>query len=160
MDGVIFALDSSAFDEALGRLEAMGRMEFWELTEGLAALGVSQTQKRIEEEKTGPDGRTWPKTHDGRGALFVTGDNLYRSIQHDASADEATWGTGWIGARVHQYGATIVPKNAKALAFRAGGHLVFAQKVDIPARPFVGLSDADVAEMEATGALFLERYVR
>ena len=138
----------------------MGRMEFFELTEALGALGVSQTQKRIEEEKTGPDGEVWPRTRDDRGALFIDGSHLYRSVQYDADATEATWGTGWIGARVHQYGATIVPKNAKALHFVAGGHDVFTRKATIPARPFVGLSEADEVEMEQVGAQFLERYVR
>ena len=160
MSGVIFVLDNAAVDGALTRLDAMGRMEFWELTESLAALGVSQTQKRIEEEKTAPDGHAWPKTSDGRGALFVKGDHLYRSIQHDATADQASVGTGWIGARLHQSGATIGPKNASALAFHYIGKDWRVQSVTIPARPYIGLSDDNAAEMEIVGATFLERFVR
>ena len=47
------------------------------------------------------------------------------------------------GAAVHQFGGTIKPKSGKLLAFR--GHV--AKSVTIPARPYLGLSDADQNEL-------------
>jgi phage gpG-like protein len=147
-------------DATLGRLEALGRIEFDELLDGLARMGQQQTQRRIEEEKTTPDGAAWPLTRDGRSALFVSGTHLYRSIDHSASATEARWGSGWIGAKVHQFGATIVPKDARALHFTFGGKDVFAKKVTIPARPYLGVSEANARDLEAAAAKFIERYVQ
>jgi len=46
---------------------------------------------------------------------------------------------------VHQFGATIVPKDAKALCFMLGSRVVFAEKVTIPARPYLGFGPADLA---------------
>ena len=73
------------------------------------------------------------------------------SIDYAAGADQVETGSGLIYASVHQDGATIKAKDAKALAFMIGNEQVFAQSVTIPARPFLGLS-ADNAEelIEAT----------
>ena len=153
-------IDIAGFSEASARLEALGRIEFHELLDGLARMGQQQTQRRIETEKTTPEGKPWPKTIDGRPALFVSGTHLYRSIDHAASATQARWGSGWIGAKVHQFGATITPKNAKALHFNFGGKDVFAQKVNIPAREYLGVSAENARDLEAAAAVFLERYVQ
>jgi phage gpG-like protein len=147
-------------DATLGRLDALGRIEFHELLDGLARMGQQQTQRRIESEKTTPDGRAWPLTRDGRPALFVSGTHLYRSIDHAAGASEARWGTGWIGAAVHQFGAVITPKNARSLHFTLGGQSVFAKKAVIPARPYLGVSAANARDLEAAAAKFIERYVQ
>ncbi|MGO4872748.1 MAG: phage virion morphogenesis protein [Roseiarcus sp.] len=153
-------IDVVGLPETLGRLNALGRIEFHELLDGLARKGQQQTQRRIETEKTSPDGAAWPLTRDGRAALFVTGAHLYLSIDHAAGATEARWGTGWIGAKVHQFGATIVPKDARALHFMFGGEDVFAKKVTIPARPYLGVSAQNARDLEAAAAKFIERYVQ
>jgi phage gpG-like protein len=150
-------VDVVGLEPTLARLEALGRIEFFELMDGLARMGQQQTQRRIEEEKTSPDSNKWPLTREGRPALFVSGTHLYRSIDHDASGTQARWGTGWIGAKVHQFGATITPKNAKALHFRLGGRDVFAKRVTIPARPYLGISADNAADLEAAAAKFIER---
>lgn len=144
---------------AAGRLDALARVEMHELAFGLARLGRRQTQRRIETEKSSPEGQAWPKTREGRGALFVTGHHLYQSIQDHVSGLTASWGTSWIGARVHQFGAVIVPVRAKALAFRVGGKTIFRKKVTIPARAYLGISAANRAEIQSTATRFLERHV-
>jgi phage gpG-like protein len=154
------AIQLVGLDAALARLEALGRIEFDELLDGLARMGQQQTQRRIESEKTSPEGAAWPLTRDGRKALFVTGTHLYRSIDHAASASEARWGTGWIGAKVHQFGAVIRPKDAKALSFTVGGKRVVAKKVTIPARPYLGVSEQNARDLEAAAMTFIERVVQ
>jgi len=154
------AIQLVGLDAALARLEALGRIEFDELLDGLARMGQQQTQRRIEDEKTTPEGAAWPLTRDGRKALFVTGTHLYRSIDHAASASEARWGTGWIGAKVHQFGAVIRPKDAKALSFTVGGKRVVAKKVTIPARPYLGVSEQNARDLEAAAMTFIERVVQ
>jgi phage gpG-like protein len=160
MSGVGVSIRIEGLPQALQKLDALGRIEFHELLDGLSRMGQQQTQRRIEEEKTSPDGVAWPLTVDGRPALFVTGTHLARSIDHAAGATEARWGTGWIGAKVHQFGATIRPKNARALHFELGGKSVFAKQVTIPARPYLGVSAPNAADLEAAAAKFIERYVQ
>jgi phage gpG-like protein len=139
----------------LTRLGATGRIEFQQLLDGLSRQGMTQTRRRIEVEKTSPEGKAWPKTRDGRGALFVTGTHLARSIDHAVVGDAAVWGSGWIGARVHQFGAVIKPVNGKALKFSIGGKTVFAKKATIPARPYLGVSEANARALEQTAARFI-----
>lgn len=58
---------------------------------------------------------------------------------------------------VHQRGMTIVPRSAKRLVFRVGRNAqpIFAKKVTIPARPFIGLSADNLKEIvEELNAMF------
>ena len=149
---------------ALDKVRALGRIEFEELLDGLSRMGQQQTQRRIREEKTSPEGVPWKPTTDGRGALFVTG-ALERSVDHAATATTARWGVprepvgGRPYAYIHQFGGTIIPKNGAALHFEIGGKSVFAKKVNIPARPYLGVSDANARDLEAAAAKFIERYL-
>lgn len=142
--------------EGLSRLSGDGRAE---LMDALARLGALQTQRRIEAEKTTPEGRAWPLTRDGRSALFDTGTNLYQSIDHRSTDNTATWGTGWVGARVHQFGAVIRPKKGKTLVFNLGGKSVFAKSVKIPGRPFIGISRENEEQMREAAIDALRKIV-
>jgi phage gpG-like protein len=126
------------------------------LLEGLARLVQQQTRRRIEEEKTAPDGTAWPKNKSGTPILYREG-NLSRSIDYAVIGESIVVGSGLIYARPHQYGATIKPKNAKRLAFRLGNALVFAMQAVLPARPFLGLSAENARDILETTADFIRR---
>ncbi len=160
MEGVSFRIDTSGLDGLLAKLSSASVLNKHELMDGLGRLGQEQTRKRIEVEKTTPAGASWKPTRDGRGALFVTGAHLARSIDYTSGESEARWGSGWIGARVHQYGATIKPVNAKVLCFMASGGKVFTKSVTIPAREYVGMSEANKAEMVKTAEGFLGKVLQ
>lgn len=85
-----------------------------------------------------PSGAKWAPVARGGQPLRKTG-ALANSTHADATATgvRVTVGAGLRYALVHQRGAIIRPKSAKALAFRVGKQLVFAKKVVIPARPFL-----------------------
>jgi phage gpG-like protein len=58
--------------------------------------------------------------------------------------DEVSLGTNVIYAAIHNFGGVIVPKNKSALAFPGlGGGTIFAKKVTIPKRTFMGIGDDD-----------------
>ena len=64
----------------------------------------------------------------------------------DAAASLVRIGSNWRGARIHQLGGTIVPKNRKFLRFPiGGGQFMFAKKVTMPARPYLVLRPEDPA---------------
>ena len=146
--GVSFSYDSQALEGALNVLGKLVSFDATELMEEIAALGESQTRRRISDEKTAPDGTPWKPNVEGTSILQRTGQNLLASVAFSSIADEAVWGASWEFAHVHQEGAVITPKTAAALQFKIGGRTVHAKKVTIPARPFVGLSTENRAELD------------
>lgn len=159
MDGIGFKLEISGLDAALTRLRGMGGIDFQSLLDALSRMGREQTRHRIEVEKASAEGKAWPKTTDGRSALFVTGHHLWRSIDHAVVGDTAVWGSGWIGARIHQFGGIIKPVNATRLAFSIGAKKVFAKKVTMPARPYLGVSAENARDLEEIATARLARIV-
>ncbi|PWE52153.1 phage morphogenesis protein [Metarhizobium album] len=140
MSGISIVVDSSEFGDVFRKLRPLLDFEAEELMSAIGALGESQTRRRIEEEKTSPDGAAWKPNNAGTSILVDSGQHLLYSIAWRADASEAEWGSTWEYAHVHQDGMTIIPKNAKALVFEMGGKTIRAKSVTIPARPFVGLS--------------------
>lgn len=140
-------LDTSDLDAAVRRLATLLDPDTAEMMTAIGALGESQTRRRITDEKTAPDGTPWKPNWEGTSILLATGQHLLGSITHYASATEAAWGSSWELAHVHQDGAVITPKSAKALTFSVGGRVIRAKKVVEPARQFVGLSADNQAEI-------------
>ncbi len=147
MSGISLTVDASDLERITKRLEPLFDFDGTELMTAIAALGDSQTRRRIVEEKTAPDGTPWKPNNAGKPILVATGQHLLSSLIWTASATDAEWGATWEYAHVHQDGMTIVPKNAEKLVFQMGGRTVFAKEVTIPARPFVGLSDDNEQEI-------------
>jgi len=146
-------VDFKGLIPAISKLEALSLYSGHILIETLARDIQSQTRERIANTHTGPDGEKWPvRKEDGKPALFRTGHNLFDTIDYQVSGHRAEIGTGFKGALAHQFGAVIVPKNGKALVFNFGGKTVFTKKVTLPARPFMGLSAANIADLHEVAA--------
>ncbi|HUN10661.1 MAG TPA: phage virion morphogenesis protein [Rhabdaerophilum sp.] len=137
----LFTIDAraeglEAVDKALSRLDPLASAE---LLEGIARMVQEQTRRRITNEKRAPSGAAWPPNRTGTPILYRSG-ALTRSIDYAISGDAAIVGSGLVYAGIHQRGGTITPKKAKRLVFRMGNKTIFARKVTIPARPYLGLS--------------------
>lgn len=157
MSGVGIEIDVAGLERAIGAIGRLADLPEEQLLETLGALGERQTRRRIESEKTSPDGAAWAPNRDGTSILFRSGEHLRDSIAYEVSTPLVRWGSSWQYAHVHQHGATIVPKAAKTLAFTSGGRRRFAKRVTIPARPFVGVSDANAAEIRRDVVDWLRR---
>ena len=159
MAGIAIELEVSGIEAALARLSAIGKAaETEELADGLGALGVSQTQRRIESEKTTPAGQPWKPSIEGGSILFRTGTHLRDNVQHAVrGAHEVAWGSGWVGARIHNFGGVITPVNGKALVFKLGGVVIRAGRVLMPKREWLGLSADNEHEMEETAKAFIAK---
>lgn len=120
--------------------------------------------------KQGPDGEIWParmeikKTHplmNESGALRAAATGGAGHIKEVYPRAVVTGvrkaDTGSLaGAAIHQYGGTIYPRNKPFLVFQLNGELVFAKKVTIPARPYLGATlDAIDACREDISEAFL-----
>jgi len=113
--------------------------------EDIAAHLEESTRERFETQRA-PDGTPWMPS--GRalrqaGTTLTRDGHLNDDITRRVTGRRIDVGTNMIYAATHQFGATIRPKTAKALAFRIGSDFIMTQKVEIPARPFLGISAAD-----------------
>lgn len=106
----------------------------------LAATAKTQVDLGFRSS-TSPWGFTWAplKVRVGGKPLQDTRKHLQSSIGVRFGAGKFRLFTKFVGAAVHQYGATIVPVKAKRLRFPLGrgGGFAFAQKVIIPAREYL-----------------------
>lgn len=110
---------------------------------------VNSTKQRFIDE-AGPTGDKWKelapitlrnrkrKHKDGtpsinRETILRARDNLFDSIHFQSTVDSTAVGSNRIYAAIHQYGGQVV---------------VNGRTITIPARPYLGLSDADKANIQ------------
>jgi phage virion morphogenesis protein len=105
-----------------------------ELAYNIGQLLESSTKERIATEKAAPDGEPWAEwsqayaaTRQSRHSLLIGEGNpgLLESIQNYSSGPVAEVGTNLVYGAIHQFGGAGVGKPA------------------LPARPYLGVSDAD-----------------
>lgn len=155
-----FRLNDDALMQRIERLEE-GVADAQPLLRQIGAYGVRSTQERFISE-TGPDGSRWAAWNPayaelrGPGSILTRSGALLNSLNARAGLNEVSWGSPMIYAAVHQFGATIKPKNATALAFQLGGgrglapvFWVRVKSVTIPARPYLGINADDREEIVA-----------
>ena len=145
MVGAAIEIKEEGFEKALNAIDGVEHLEQGELLDALGRLFQESTRERIEVTKTSPDGASWEPNRQGSSTLHDSG-NLAASIDYEVGGSSVTVGTGLIYAAIHQFGGTIRPKSADRLVFQVGNQLVFATKVTIPARPYLGVSDDDADE--------------
>ena len=139
-----------AADAALAGIQALtdNPVDFFDL---VGAALVASTQFRFEQERD-PDGSPWPPSIRSQvegGRTLTDTARLVQSITHAADSQGVSIGTDVIYGGVHQFGATIRPRNATKLRYRLPGGLGFrtADEVTIPARPFLGVNRDDEVEI-------------
>ena len=132
-----------------------------------AALGEGVRESTLErfKQSRAPDGKRWKtsiRAATSGGKTLIDSSQLRNSIKVTADASGFAVGTNVKHAATHQFGdqgRTIRAKRAKNLRFQVGGKWVSKKqvKVNIPARPFLGLSDEDMQEIKATTEDFVGR---
>ena len=146
------SLNWGGFDKAL--INAAKKLSNKKLLmESIGETLVSGTMKRFVQEKD-PEGKSWKKSaraQEEAGQTLSDTGMLRKSVNYAATEDKVTVGTNLKYARIHQLGGTIKPKKGKSLKFKGrDGKDVFVKKVDIPARPYIGVSAEDLKEVQET----------
>lgn len=117
----------------------------------IGAYAESAVVQRFEDQET-PEGRKWKASLRARlqGGVTLTDRGILRdSYVSKASRDQVEVGSNDIRARIHHFGGTIRPKGDSRLGFRlATGAFVSVREVVMPARPALGVSRDDAAEIE------------
>lgn len=156
MAGVAVEIIDRGLDEAIASMQRLTSPELrLELMDGVGREIQSQTRHRIRTEKTSPEGIDWLKTWRGTSIMQLTG-TLWDSIDYRAGLDQVHVGSPLVYARIHQFGGTIVAKNAKMLRFVSNGQTFTRRSVYIPARPYLGLSRQNVEDLQDTITSFVE----
>ncbi|MGR3479362.1 phage virion morphogenesis protein [Salipiger marinus] len=142
---------------------AEGARDLTELMDQIGSVLVNGAVERIGQTNVAPSGTPWPKSlraqlgggEDGEPGAGNAGPTLHdtgqlmRSITELPAPTQVTVGSNMIYAGVHQTGATIRPKTKKALSFTlANGDAVTVGSVTIPARPYLGISEEESADIE------------
>lgn len=123
----------------------------------LAETLRSSTRERFKTQKS-PEGKAWKtsiRAAEEGGSTLTDTARLKNSIKSTADSSGFAVGTNTIYGRTHQFGEesrTIRAKGNKRLRFKINGQWVTAKKVviSIPARPYLGISDEDMAEIKGT----------
>lgn len=135
---------------AFGRMAALGASPR-PIFAAIANYGESSTRLRFTKQ-VGPGGQRWKPSARAAatgGKTLVASARLLRSITHRADNSGAEWGTNVKYAGIHQFGGEIKAKG-RALRFKVpGGGFVTVKKVTMPARPFMGVDEADGREILA-----------
>jgi phage virion morphogenesis protein len=156
------SLTGDDLDARFARLAALAA----ETTPIMKAIGAGirdTTQARFDRAQD-PEGTPWKgwspayaKVTRSSGLLRASAmrGGLMGSITFQANAHSVRVGSNKVYAAVHQFGATIVPRRGRFLIFRLGARVVFAKKVTLPARPYLGFGPAErqVVEDALTSAL-------
>ena len=134
MAGVRYEIELSDVDLERAIAQAVDMVRSEPLMEELAAAMRAQTRDRFRDE-TGPDGEAWTQSRraaDENGKTLQDERRLYKSIVTDASPLRATIGTNLVYSAIHQL----------------GGKTGRNESVDMPARPYLGMSRDDARELE------------
>ena len=143
------------------RLKQLAEVDKKGINQVLAQDVKTSTRNRFRTEKA-PDGKKWEPSQrvlTGGGITLVQSAILKNSIKYKSDASGFSVGTNNIYAATHQLGAknrriTIRAKTPKGLLFKIGDQWIRKKqvtvKVNIPARPFLGLSEDDLVELKAT----------
>lgn len=115
----------------------------------IGTTGETQTQQRFQNQ-AGPDGTPWLQSLRAKlvsGQTLIHTNRLASSFTSSATDRAVEWGTNVIYAGIHQFGGTIKPKSKKALKFRgANGIFHMVKQVEMPARPFLGVTENNQRE--------------
>lgn len=141
-------------EKLLKRMEKLARLRKAEAGRAMAEALRTAAVERFGTQKS-PEGKRWKTSIRAKaegGKTLTKTAYLKNSIRSEADEKGFAVGTNVIYAATHQLGdtgRTIRPRKAKALRFQVNGKWVSAKQVtvSIPARPFLGISEEDEAEL-------------
>ena len=133
----------------INKLKQFQKIDVKGINSTIAESLRTSTLDRFKESKD-PHEQRWQtsiRAASEGGKTLVQTAQLRNSIRSKADKSGAAVGTNVKYAATHQFGAkrTIRAKSSKGLRFNVGGHWVTKDKVkvNIPARPFLGISKED-----------------
>lgn len=174
-------VDDAAVIAAFDRVQAAGG-DLGTFLDNIGGGLVASTQQRFESE-TDPQGRKWKplarstiRKKKGDTRILRQRGQLLQSLTHNATPSYLEVGTNVVYAGIHQFGGTIeqAARQQRATFVRSkSGRLRFAKAstraksrvvkpiaigahtVTIPARPYLGISEADAKMIVETADAYI-----
>ena len=111
MSGAGVQVNLAADPRLLARLERLAEFDLGPLLEGIGMEVETQTRRRLQDDKTAPDGSPWPEwstdyartRHSGHSLLQGEG-HLQDSITYEVRGDSVLVGSPLVYAATHQFG--------------------------------------------------------
>lgn len=142
-------------EELQAKLSGLSDLDKAGLNNAIAEALRTGTIDRFEATRS-PDGAAWKQSvrASGGGMTLTDTGQLKSSINARSTAEGAEVGTNLIYAATHQFGDSgrvIRAKTSRGLRFQHNGRWIRKMQVtvDIPARPFLGVSDDDAKEIKS-----------
>lgn len=127
-------------------LNRLSNLDVRQLLDVLGSEGESQTRRRIDEEKTSPDGEPWSDWSEAyaaarpaKGGLLELGGDLRDSLTYEVGDDAVTIGSNLVYAATHNEGDAAR---------------------NIPERRYLGVSDDNLDDLGELTMDFLAREAR
>ena len=114
-----------------------------DMLERAAAMVESQTRRRISDEKASPDGTPWAPWSDGYAATRHGGQSLLQAEGY--LMDIMTYSIG-LGAHAAYVGSNMI---YAAIQQHGGTAQMAPGPAAVPARPYLGISDENLGDIEA-----------
>lgn len=146
--------DFEHFQETIQNLSTLEKKE---LNEALSEVLRTGTIERFENQED-PEGNRWQnsiRVNVQGGTTLTQTARLRNSIATTANEQGFAVGTNVKYAAIHQLGGTIRAKTSRGLIFKINGKFVRKKEIEIPSRPFLGISDEDKREIQST----VENYI-
>ncbi len=150
------------FNKAMNNLKNIDKKR---LSQSVGEVLRESTLERFQNEEA-PDGKKWKKSLRATGQNGSVGKTLAKSgalkssLRIQATSSGVALGTNLIYASIHQTGGEIKAKSKRGLRFKIGDRFVRVNKVIIPARPYLGVSDEDSKEVTATVNNFMREIIK
>jgi len=147
--GLQFSLDHLA--DVQRHVSAVIDMDKRELMDSLGAEAVTQIQRRIQDEKTTPQGVAWPAWSESYAATRHAGHSLLQSENHllqsmthvvEMTGKDVDVGTNLIYAAIQNFGGAGVGKPG------------------LPAREYLGLSQENRMDLAAVASDWLDQHLQ
>lgn len=156
-----FVIDPSSLGELARRLDAVEGDRRAAL-DAIAKAWESSTRQRFDSSAD-PEGVPWKPSqrvlnHKGKGVLktLVESARLKDGITSAVDGDTVHVGTNIAYASAHQFGATIQRSGAHAIPLHLPEGAAGGSVIVLPARPFLGANDVDMATFSEILEGFIE----
>ncbi|MBB4302350.1 phage gpG-like protein [Rhodobium orientis] len=150
MTGAAVTITETGLSEAVAAIDGIAHLPEHKVLDTIGRLVQEQTRRRITSEKTSPDGAAWKENY-ARTPILEQSGALADSIDYAVDGSSVMIGSGLVYAAIHQFGGVIKPRYGDALKFwfQVGANVdfVIAKQVTMPARPYLGVSEDNKAEI-------------
>ena len=149
MNGITLQYQLNTF-AAAKMLRRMEQVDTTPLMEEIGEQLLFSTLMNFENEQT-PEGEPWApsiRAENEGGKTLQDRGHLRDSYTYQASSDQVEVGSNMIYAAIHHEGGEIRAKNGGNLRFKVGDRWVQKPKVEIPARPALGIGPDDTHEID------------